>query len=354
MMSLEGFYRDSERVNPDKPYEADGVVKLDVNENLFLPKKFMQKVIVEAARSCDPRLYPQEETSILKMALAGVLAVQPGQLVVASGGDQVIELLVSSMLREGDEVVAVSPTFSMYPRFAAIRRLRYRPVELGPGFALDPAKVLDAVTPETGMIVLCSPNNPTGNQFKMEAVLELLEGFSGPVLVDEAYAEYGEYSLAGEAAERENLILLRTFSKAYGLAGMRLGYAVTNTRLAQVLNERYLPPFPVSSLTLWAGISMLRNRDKVEAAVREAKMDRRRLIEALNGLPGVQAFPSATNFVLFNTEKPYMEVYDGLTRHGVLVRSIGEVPGYHDCLRVTVAPIKKATEFLRALEEVIK
>jgi len=354
VMSLEGFYRDSERVNPDKPYEAHGVVKLDVNENLFLPKEFMQNVIVEAARSCDPRLYPQEETIILKMALAGVLAVQPGQLVVASGGDQVIELLVSSMLSEGDEVVAVSPTFSMYPRFATIRRLRYRPVELGPGFTLDPAKVLDAVTPETGMIVLCSPNNPTGNQFKMEAVLELLEGFSGPVLVDEAYAEYGEYSLAGEAAQRENLILLRTFSKAYGLAGMRLGYAVANTRLAQVLNERYLPPFPVSSLTLWAGISMLRNRDKVEAAVREAKMERERLIEALNGLPSVQAFPSATNFVLFNTEKPYMEVYDGLTRHGVLVRSIGKVPGYNNCLRVTVAPTREATEFLRALEEAIK
>ena len=352
MMPLEGFYRDSERVNPYKPYEADVVVKLDANENLFLPKEFMQNMIVEAARSCDPRLYPQDETSILKEALAEVLAVQPWQLVVASGGDQVIELLVSSMLREGDEVVAVSPTFSMYPRFAAIRRLRYRPVELGPGFALDPAKVLDAVSPETGMIVLCNPNNPTGNQFKMEAVLDLVEGFSGPVLVDEAYAEYGEYSLAGEAAERENLIVLRTFSKAYGLAGMRLGYAVTNTRLAQVLNERYLPPFPVSSLTLWAGISVLRNRDKVEAAVREAKEERKRLIEALNGLPGVQAFPSATNFVLFNTEKPYTEVYEGLNRHGVRVRMIGKVLGCDDCLRVTVAPTREATEFLRVLEEV--
>jgi histidinol-phosphate aminotransferase len=351
VMSLEGFYRGSERVNPYKPYEADAVVKLDANENLFLPKEFIQNMIVEAARSCDPRLYPQDETSILKMALAEVLAVQPGQLVVASGGDQVIELLVSSMLREGDEVVAVSPTFSMYPRFAAIRRLRYRPVELDPGFALDPAKVLDAVSPETGMIVLCNPNNPTGNQFKVEAVLELVEGFSGLVLIDEAYAEYGEHSLAGEAAERENLVVLRTFSKAYGLAGMRLGYAVTNTRLAQVLNERYLPPFPVSSLTLWAGINVLRNRDKVEAAVRETKEERKRLIEALNGLPGVQAFPSATNFVLFNTEKPYTEVYDGLSRRGVHVRRIGKIPGYDDCLRVTVAPREEATEFLCALEE---
>jgi histidinol-phosphate aminotransferase len=353
-MSLEGFYKDSKRVEPYKPEPAEGGVKLDSNENLFLSREFMQNVVFAAAGSCDPRLYPQNEMSTLKGAIAEALTVQPGQLVVASGGDQVIELLVSNMLKPGDEVVAVSPTFSMYPRFAAMRRLGYRPVELGPGFTLDPAKVLEAVSPKTGMIVVCNPNNPTGNQFKMEAVLELVDGFSGPVLVDEAYAEYGEYSLAGEAAERENLILLRTFSKAYGLAGMRLGYAVTNTRLAETLNERYMPPFPVSNLSLWAGIIMLRNRDKVEEAVRETKEERRWLTEALNRLPGVQAFPSETNFVLFATMKPYMEVQDGLKRGVVLVRSIGKVPGHDDCLRVTVAPRDVATKFLDALEEVMK
>jgi len=354
LMPLEGFYRDSELVKPYKPNQAKGGVKLDSNENLFLPKEFMQEIIVEAAGICDPRLYPQEETTILKESIAEALRVQPGQIVVASGGDQVIELLISNILGAGDEVVAVSPTFSMYPWFAAARRLRYKPVELGTGFALDPAKVLEAVSPETGMIVVCNPNNPTGNQFKMEAVLELVDGFSGPVLVDEAYAEYGEYSLSGEAADRENLIILRTFSKAYGLAGMRLGYAVANTRLAKTLNEEYLPPFPVSNLTLWAGIGMLRNREKVEAAVHEAKEERRRLIEALNRLSGVQAFPSATNFVLFSTEKPYMEVYDSLKSRGVLIRSIGKVPGHDDCLRVTVAPRDVATKFLDALKEVMK
>ena len=354
MTRLESFYRDSERVEPYKPHRVGVGVKLDANENLFLPKEFMQNIIAEAAGGCDPRLYPRGETAALKEALGDALEVQPGQLVVASGGDQVIDLLVSSMLGAGDDVVAVSPTFSMYPRFAAMRRLRYRPVELSPGFALDPARVLEAVSPETGMMVLCNPNNPTGNQFKMEAVLDLVEDFKGPVLVDEAYAEYGEYSLVGEAAGMENLLVLRTFSKAYGLAGMRLGYAVTNTRLAQTLNERYLPPFPVSSLSLWAGVNVLRNRDRVEAAVRETKEERTRLIDALNGLPGVQAFPSATNFVLFDTEKPYKEVYDGLKRHGVLVRSIGKVLEYDGCLRVTVAPREEATEFLVALREVMK
>ena len=354
MMPLEGFYKDSELVKPYKANQAEGGIKLDSNENLFLPRGFLQNIVFEAAESCDPRLYPQNETTVLKEAIAEALKIQPEQLVVASGGDQVIELLVSNMLTPGDEVVAVSPTFSMYPRFAAMRRLRYTPVELEPGFALDPAKVLEVVSPKTGMIVVCNPNNPTGNQFKMEAVLELVDGFSGPVLVDEAYAEYGEYSLAGEAADRENLILLRTFSKAYGLAGMRLGYAVANTRLAKTLNERCLPPFPVSNLSLWAGIIMLRNRDKVEEAVREAKEERKRLIEALNRLPGVQAFPSATNFVLFSTEKPYMEVYDGLKSRGVLIRSIGKVPGHDDCLRVTVAPRDVATKFLDALMEVMK
>ena len=353
-MPLEGIRGGSEQVKSYKTSQAKRIIKLDSNENLFLPKEFMQEIIVEAAGICDPRLYPQEETTILKEAIAEALRVQPGQIVVASGGDQVIELLISNILGAGDEVVAVSPTFSMYPWFAAARRLRYKPVELGPGFALEPAKTLEAVSPETGMIVVCNPNNPTGNQFKMEAVLELVDGFSGPVLVDEAYAEYGEYSLSGEAADRENLIILRTFSKAYGLAGMRLGYAVANTGLAKTLNEEYLPPFPVSNLTLWAGIGMLRNSGKVEAAVHEAKEERRRLIEALNRLPGVQAFPSEANFVLFATEKPHTEIYNGVKRHGVLVRSIGKVPGHNDCLRVTVAPREEAAMFLDAMKEVMK
>jgi histidinol-phosphate aminotransferase len=224
-------------------------------------------------------------------------------------------------------------------------------VELSPGFTLDSARVLDAVSPETRMVVLCNPNNPTANQFEREEVMEIVDGYDGLVVVDEAYAEYGEYSLACEAGERMNLVVLRTFSKAYGLAGMRLGYAVANERLAQALEERYLPPYPVSGLTLRTGVNVLRNRDTVEEAVRETKELRRRLIEALNGLRGVTAFPSATNFVLFNTGKPCAEAYETLIERGVLVRCIGAVPGYDDCLRVTVAPMKEAAVFLRALEE---
>ena len=350
-MSLGAFYRDSNRLSPYESHETGGALKLDANENLFLPKEFMQAMVMEALEGYDPRLYPQDEKNILKDELAGALAVKPSQLVVASGSDDVIELLYSSILREGQEVIAVSPTFNMYPRLVAVRRLKYRAVELGPGFTLDPVRVLEAVSPETCMVVLCSPNNPTSNQFDVEDVMKLVDGYNGLVVVDEAYAEYGGYSLAGEAGERMNLVVLRTFSKAYGLAGMRLGYAVANERLAQTLEERYLPPYPVSGLTLRTGVNVLRNRGTVEAAVKETKEERRRLVESLNGLRGIKAFPSAANFVLFNTEKPYSEVHEALIESGVLVRRIGAVPGYDNCLRVTVAPREKASRFLRALEE---
>ena len=353
-MSLEAFYRDSSRLSPYKPQMAGGALKLDANENLFIPKGFIRRMVAEALKEYDPRLYPQDENIIMKNELAETLSVKPSQLVIASGSDDVIELLFSSILRDSQEIVAVSPTFSMYPRFAAVRRLKYRAVELGPGFTLDSAKVLEAVSSETGMVALCNPNNPTANQFEKEDVMELVDGYDCLVVVDEAYAEYSEYSLAGEAAERENLVVLRTFSKAYGLAGMRLGYAVANERLAQILEERYLPPFPVSGLTLRTGVNVLRNLYMVEAAVKETKEERRRLIESLNRLLGVKAFPSATNFVLFNTEKPHVEVYDDLSKRDVLVRCIGAVPGYDDCLRVTVAPRKEARRFLGALEEAMR
>ena len=350
-----GVYRPSEPVEElaarlNMP--VDRILKLNANENLFLPRSTLQKVLAEAAAETDPRLYPGGEEAVLAGKLAKLYGASSDQIVLAAGGDQIIDLVMSNLVKQGDTVLAVTPTFSMYPRTAKIKGLTYRTVSLDRRFALGGERVLEE-SQGAGLIVLCNPNNPTSNQLPREEVIKIVDGFEGFVLVDEAYAEYGEYSLIREALERENLIVLRTFSKAYGLAGLRLGYGVTNSVLARTLAERYMMPFSVPSFVLRVGAKLLDERDTVLEAIEEVKRERGFLVDSLDEMEGVKAFPSDANFVLFATDKPHEEVYDGLLERGVILRKIGAVPGYSDCLRVTVAPREITLRFLEALGEVM-
>ena len=323
------------------------VLKLDSNENLFLSKHFMQQVMIESSYEVDPRLYPEKEADYLRNQLAELNGVDPSQIVIASGGDQIIELIYDAV---GESTVcAISPTFSMYPRAAKQRRLEYIEKPLNNDFTLDIKN-----TQSYGLLILCNPNNPTGNQFNRDKLVKLIDEAEGFVLVDEAYTDYGDYSLTSETAERENLIILRTFSKAYGMAGLRLGYCITNSELAEVLTTQCLMPYPVSSSVLRAGSILLRNKELVDQKVEEAKIQREELINNLNQIDGITAYPSATNFVLFNTIKPYNEIYEGLKERGILIRAFGKVLDKENCLRVTVAPKPMMDRFIEALKEAIK
>ncbi len=361
-MSIEAL---KERLSGVKPYKPSPyveqlaekiginpceVLKLDANENLFLSKHFMQQVMIEASYETDPRLYPERETDYLREQLAEVNGVDPDQIVIASGGDQIIALIYDSLVAKGGKVCAVTPTFSMYPRAAEQRKLEYTEAPLNPNFTLNTEKNAQSYD----LLLLCNPNNPTANQFDREKLIKLVDESKGFVLVDEAYNEYGEYTLSGETKTRINLLVLRTFSKAYGMAGLRLGYCITNSELADVLNTKCLMPYPVSSPVLRAGSILLRNKELVDKMVLEAKVQREILIGKLNEIDGVTAYPSATNFVLFNTEKPYSEVYEGLKERGILIRAFGDVLDKKNCLRVTVAPKPMMDRFIEALKEAVK
>jgi len=361
-MSLDEFISGSSDLGVYKPGEpveeldarlgipVDRILKLNANENLFLPLSTLRRVLAVAAAETDPRLYPGGEEAALAERLASLHGASPDQVILAAGGDMIIDLVMSSLVKPGDTVLAVDPTFSMYPRTAKIKGLNLRTVSLDDRFGLDGERVLEE-SQGAGLIVLCNPNNPTSNQFPRGEVMKIVEGFRGFVLIDEAYAEYGDYTLIPEALERENLVILRTFSKAYGLAGLRLGYGIANTVLARTLAERYAMPFSVPNIVLRVGAKLLDEAETVQGAIREVKRERGFLVEALNEIEGVKAFPSDTNFVLFSTDKPYETIYNRLLEKGIIIRKIGAVPGHTDCLRVTVAPREMTARFLEALRE---
>ncbi len=360
-MNIRELLSSSKRINPYQPnpsidsiadelgVPASKILKLDANENLFLGRDTIREILMEAAVETDPRLYPQDEGLRLRRLIAERNMVEPGQVLVSAGGDQVIELMFS-LLQRGESVSAVSPTFSMYPRAAVQRDLDYRIAPLEQDFSLNPEKTLENAQ-GASLLVICNPNNPTGNQFPRETMRDLVKRFKGLVLIDEAYQEYSEYTLAEEVKNHDNLIILRTFSKAYGLAGLRLGYCISNIELATTLRERYMMPYPVPNIVLRTGAKLIQKQETVQTAIKETIKMREWLINQLNTLEGVEAYSSETNFVLFNTEQPYREVYQYLKNRGVLIRVLGKVLSLENCLRVTVAPRPVLERFLETLKE---
>jgi len=328
------------------------IVKLNFNENLFLPRQLQTKLVKELAEEIDLRMYPQDEEIKLKGKLSGYIKAPKDCLVVGNASDELIDRIVRLFVDKGDVAVSFSPTFAV-PRFDVKRRGgEYVSVSLLSDLQLDVKGLLSSFSAETRLLYLCSPNNPTGMQFKEKDIETLAKEFPGIVILDEAYAEFADYSFVPRIAEFENMIILRTFSKAFGLAALRLGYAVANPKLARVLTEKTPLPFPVSVFTLNMGFKMLENVAAMEKSVVQLREERGKLIRALNQIDGVKAFDSQANFLLMSTEQDAGLVDSSLMQKGILIKRLGKILQYDNCFRVTVGLPEMNTKLVEALKEI--
>jgi len=333
-----------------KPSE---ILKLNSNENFFIPLDFLRSIIKEAVEEIDPRIYPRDEIVNLKDAFGEYVDAHPDQIVIGTGSDQLIDIVCRMFLRRGDEAIAISPTFSIYRRCTEIQGAIYKPISLKADFSLDVEAMLDAVTPRTNLMFLCSPNNPTANQFSHREIELLANEFDGLVAVDEAYVDFSGDSAISLVEEFENLIIFRTFSKVFGLAGLRIGCAIANLKFARVMDEKFQMPYSVSLVAVKAALKILERLEIIREAIERVKQERERLIERLNRINGVHAFDSKTNFVLFQVDEPSDLIYKRLLEKGIIIRKIGRVLSYENCLRVTVAPPSIMDRFLISLQEVL-
>jgi len=333
-----------------KPSE---IMKLNSNENFFVPLDFLRRLFKEVAEQIDPRLYPGEEARELRTALAKYLGASPEEIVIGTGSDQLIDLVSRITLRYGDEALSIAPTFSIYEQCTRIQGGIYKAVPLKNDFSLDTERILSSVTPRTKLLFLCSPNNPTANQFDRQDIEKLIEDFEEPVMIDEAYVDFAEYSIVDLVEEYENAIVLRTFSKAFGLAGLRLGYAVANPKLASLILDRFQLPYSVSHVALRLGLKLLGRIETIRNGICKLKQERIELIRAMNQIEGVHAFDSDANFVLFEVNKRSSDVYRELLEDGVIVKNVGKVLHLDNCLRVSVAPRCMSKPFLTSLKEVL-
>lgn len=310
---------------------------LDANENAFMRPY---------------NRYPDPLNMDVKELIAGINGCRGSQIFLGVGSDECIDMVYRVFCRPGvDNVVAIDPTYGMYSVCAAINDVEYRSVPLNADFSLDADRVLAATDSNTKAIWICSPNNPTGNAFSFDELRPLFERFDGLVVVDEAYGDFNDgESMISRIDDIPGLIVLRTFSKAWGNAAIRLGMAFASEAVIDLFNKvKY--PYNINALTRSQAIAMLGKADEVAALAAEIVMVRGDLAARLSALPTVKrVYPSQANFLLVKVDDA-TSLYDYLSSRGIVVRNRTNVNLCGGCLRITVGTPEENNLLISALKD---
>ncbi len=322
-----------------KPKYYKDKLKLDTNENIAMPKSFLVNIMKKVR--VDVREYPSNYEELRK-ALARYLRVKKDCIAIGNGSDQIIDLILSIFAKIATSIT-IKPTFSFYTVRCRLHNIDIKVVQLDEELRFDIDEIIKS---DADICYLSSPNNPTGNQFPRDDIISILDSFDGLILIDEAYAEFARYSLKDLVNKYNNLIVLRTMSKAFGLAGLRLGYAISNPSLISIFNKIQYP-YPVSSVAVNAALLVLEQKDQVFDIIDEVKKERERVYDEIHTL-GLHAYRSDANFVMFEADD---KIFKGLLREGVVIKDLGMINEKH-CYRVSIGNKQINDKFINALKNV--
>lgn len=338
-----------------RPEKIAGAIKLDSNENFALDREFILQVVTEAAKHVDLREYPIDELEDLYLQLARYTGINMKYIGAGSGSDQIIELLLTTLAANSkaqSRATVFVPTFSYFISRCELHGLTVDKVSLDKNFELDIDRFTKSAK-KSNLVYLCSPNNPTGGQLPKKDSVELLDRLDDGkrlVLVDEAYADFSGYSLAKEATRRDNVIVLRTLSKAFGLAGARVGYMIAGEKTAEVFRSTIQSPYPVSTLSLTIATRVLEKVDIVRNVIENIKSERKRIFERLSETNGIRVFRSDANFLFVETGKKYSPIARALEKEGIVVKLFGNVSDHIGCMRITVGTREMNDRFLECVK----
>lgn len=316
---------------------AEASIFLDANENPY---------------NTPNNRYPDPLQKELKNLIASVKKVLPSQLFLGNGSDEAIDLMYRAFCRPGvDNVVAIDPTYGMYQVCAEVNDVEYRKVQLDENFQFTADSLLAASDEHTKLIFLCSPNNPTGNNLCREEIIALLQGFEGLVIIDEAYADFSDApSFLLDLEKYPNMVVLQTFSKAWGCAAIRLGMAFAHADIIGILNKiKY--PYNVNRLTQQEAVRMMEQHYRVKEWVGSLLEERTRLVREFKKLPCCQhVYPTDANFFLTRVTDA-KKIYDYLVSQGIIVRNRSNITLCKDCLRITIGTRPENDALLDALKK---
>ncbi|MGM0376757.1 MAG: histidinol-phosphate transaminase [Bacteroidota bacterium] len=319
-------------------FSGDAAVFMDANENPFN----------------DPyNRYPDPYQRELKKKIGTIKNVDPANIFLGNGSDEAIDLAIRAFCRPGvDNMVSITPTYGMYRVAADINDVEVKKVLLTEDFGLDTYGLLNSADENTKLLFLCSPNNPTGNCFRAQDIRRVLENFPGIVVIDEAYIDFAPgKSWLPELEKHPNLVILQTFSKAWGMAGIRLGMAFASSSIINVFSKiKY--PYNVNTLTQKKALELLSENTRMQEWVKNLLNEREKLVGELRKMPFInKIYPSDANFILLKTDDP-KKIYNFLVEKNIIIRDRSGVDLCEGCLRITVGTPEENEALLQAFHEI--
>ncbi|ABW02235.1 pyridoxal phosphate-dependent aminotransferase [Caldivirga maquilingensis] len=337
-----GFY--------EEPNVGFNAYRLHFNENLFLPREYYESILSVLLDPDLIRYYTEPLNPTLNELIAKHINVDAGNVFATAGGDEGIRLLTQFALHGNRKLLIIEPTYSMPRAIAESMGIRVEESVLNPDYQLNVEDIVKK-SHDADVVYLCNPNNPTGNVFNKSDIEYLASRLNSLIIIDEAYADFAGLTLINLIKHYDNVAVVRTFSKAWGLAGLRIGYVVGSEVIIEGLRRISLPhniPYPSIAMLSKA----LQLRHYVEESIREMIKVREYLYGRFSEL-GLRPLGSVTNFITFHVFKPN-EVYEGLFKRGFILRNLSGKVMCEDCLRATIPPMHIAEELINNLEALMK
>jgi histidinol-phosphate aminotransferase len=335
-----------------KPELNQNALKLDSNENYVISKQFQNDVITSARKNSDVREYPLGGVERLIKMISKFVKIPSSMIGVGNGSDQILDLILSNFASKQTKVLTSNPTFGFFEERCKLYSIPLIAIPFSNDMKLD-IKDFVKKSKNADILYLDSPNNPTGFQFSKNELQKLVKSFNGLVIIDEAYGEFSDYSLLSMVKTQENLIVVQTLSKSFGLAGLRLGYFIANKKFTEAFMNILQYPYPLSTITIESGILALEKSNLMKDAVTNIKFERKRIIENLRKYDAFQVFDSKANFVLFDAYGIYKRVYSALAEQGISIRKLGKIGNHEGCLRVTIGTKEMNSKFLLAIRDLL-
>jgi len=326
-----------------------GLIRLDFNENTI---GCSPKVLAAIRRIPAEEIASYPEYSRFKKKLANYLKVMEDELMVNNATDESIMVIMQTYVEKGDEVILPVPTFAMFRFYAQLMEAKLNEILYNKDLSFPTDKVLSSISKKTKLVVLCSPNNPTGTPIKREDIIKIVKKAKDSlVLVDEAYIQYNKITVKDLINKYNNLIIIQTFSKAYGMAGLRLGYAIANKEITKNL-QKAASPYSTNTIAIIAGSAAIDDQEYVKRYVEEVEKSKKIIYRELKKLK-IKTYPTAANFLIAYFGKNSKKIANELRKKGILVRDRSNYPLLKGCLRIGIGTVKQTKKLIASLKVVL-
>ena len=331
------------------------ILKLDANENVFIEPDWLREKINEAIQSCIVSRYPDNLYLDARDSLAKYFNIKPNQILLGNGSDDVLDVIIHAFLDNSSELITAEPTFSMYEFLTKIIGAKYIVTLIDKNFEINSEEILASISENTKIIIFSSPNNPTGNQFSTGKLKEIIEGTDRIVVIDEAYVDFADYNLLDWINKYNNLVITRTFSKSWGLAGLRVGYAASNEEMIKFL-KNVQKPYSLNIVGQAIIPVIINDIQYIDKTISKIKKEREWLESAYQTVNNLKYYPSVTNFFLLRILKEKFtanKLITQLIQKGIIIRDQSDRPLLQNCVRITIGTHEMNEFVITSLKKIL-